>query len=79
MLILDLLNQEKIRCYLTHGAPSLPVDPIYLNSVKLRLVLGGFTFVFGWGGNWSNTKQFWSVPFVSEKKRLKYLKVVRKI
>ena len=41
-------------------------------------VLGVFTFVFGWGGNWSNTKQFWSVPFVSEKKRLKYLKVVEK-
>ena len=54
------------------------INLIYLNSVKLRLVLGVFTFVFGWGGNWSNTKQFWSVPFVSEKKRMKYLRVVEK-
>ena len=74
----SFLKKKKIRCYLTHGAPSLPVKTIYLNSVKLRLVLGVFTFVFGWGGNWSNTKQFWSVPFVSEKKRMKYLRVVEK-
>ena len=74
----SFLKKKKIRCYLTHGAPSLPVKTIYLNSVKLRLVLGVFTFVFGWGGNWSNTKQFWSVPFVSDKKRQKYLKVVER-
>ena len=74
----SFLKDKKIRCYLTHGAPALPVKTMYLNSVKLRLVLGVFTFVFGWGGNWSNTKQFWSVPFVSEKKRQKYLKVVEK-
>ena len=71
-------KHKKIRCYLTHGAPSIPVKTIYLNSVKLRLVLGVFTFVFGWGGNWKNTKQFWSVPFVSDKKRQKYLRVVEK-
>ena len=40
-------RHKKIRCYLTHGAPSIPVKTIYLNSVKLRLVLGVFTFVFG--------------------------------
>ena len=74
----SFLKKKKIRCYLTHGATSLPVKTIYLNSVKLRLLLGVFTFVFGWGGNWSNTKQFWSVPFVSEKKRMKYLRVVEK-
>ena len=74
----SFLKKKKIRCYLTHGAPALPVKTMYLNSVKLRLVLGVFTFVFGWGGNWSNTKQFWSVPFVSEKKRQKYLRVVKK-
>ena len=33
-------RHKKIRCYLTHGAPSIPVKTIYLNSVKLRLVLG---------------------------------------
>ena len=27
---------------------------------------------------WKRTKQFWSVPFVSHEKRLKYLKTVRK-
>ena len=27
---------------------------------------------------WFKTKQFWSVPFVSQKKREKYLKVVKK-
>ena len=43
------LKKKKIRCYLTHGAPALPVKTMYLNSVKLRLVLGVFTFVFGWG------------------------------
>ena len=74
----SFLKKKKIRCYLTHGAPALPVKTMYLNSVKLRLVLGVFTFVFGWGGNWSNTKQFWSVPFVSDKKRQKYLSVVEK-
>ena len=55
----------------------LPVITLYLNSVKLRLVLGVFTFVFGWKiSRWLKTKQFWSVPFVSDKKRKKYLKVV---
>jgi len=55
----------------------LPVITLYLNSVKLRLVLGVFTFVFGWKiSRWLKTKQFWSVPFVSEEKRKKYLKVV---
>ena len=52
------LKKKKIRCYLTHGAPALPVKTMYLNSVKLRLVLGVFTFVFGWGGNWKNTNSF---------------------
>jgi putative NADPH-quinone reductase len=74
----SFFKKKKIRCYLTHGAPAIPVLTIYLNSVKLRLVLGVFTFVFGWGGNWSNTKQFWSVPFVSQKKREKYIESVRR-
>ena len=43
----SFLKKKKIRCYLTHGAPALPVKTMYLNSVKLRLVLGVFTFVFG--------------------------------
>ena len=71
------LGDKKVRTYITHGAPMLPVITLYLNSVKLRLVLGVFTFVFGWKiSRWLKTKQFWSIPFVSEEKRKKYLKVV---
>ena len=71
------LKDKKVRTYITHGAPSLPVRTLYLNSVKLRLVMGVFTFVFGWKpSRWFKTKQFWSVPFVSHEKRQKYLKVV---
>ena len=64
---------------MTHGAPSLPVRTLYLNSVKLRLVMGVYTFVFGWRVSlFTKTKQFWSVPFVSEAKRKKYLKSVER-
>ena len=73
------LSDKKVRTYITHGAPSLPVRTLYLNSVKLRLVLGVFTFVFGWKlSRWRKTKQFWSVPFVSDEKRRKYLQKVKK-
>ena len=41
--------------------------------------MGVFTFVFGWKpSRWFKTKQFWSVPFVTDKKRKKYLEVVKK-
>lgn len=73
------LKEKKIRTYVTHGAPSLPVITLYLNSVKLRLVMGVYTFVFGWRLSlFTKTRQFWSVPFVSQKKREKYLKSVEK-
>ena len=73
------LKDKKVRTYITNGAPSLPVRTLYLNSVKLRLVMGVFTFVFGWKpSRWFKTKQFWSVPFVTDKKRKKYLEVVKK-
>ena len=72
------LKDKKVRAYITHGAPALPVKTLYLNSVKLRLVLGVFTFVFGWKlSRWFKTKQFWSVPFVSHEKRTKYLRIVK--
>lgn len=71
------LKDKKVRTYITHGAPALPVLTLYLNSVKLRLVMGVYTFVFGWSiKRWTKTKQFWSVPFVSEEKRKEYLKRV---
>jgi putative NADPH-quinone reductase len=70
-----LLNDKKVRTYLTHGAPALPVLTLYLNSVKLRLVMGVYSFVFGWFR--TKTRQFWSVPFVSQNDRLVYLEKVK--
>lgn len=66
-----LLVDKKVTTYLTHGAPAIPVILIYLNSVKFRLVMGVYSFVFGWFK--TKTRQFWSVPFVSQQQRLKYL------
>lgn len=71
-----LLSHKKVRTYLTHGAPALPVKTMYFNSVKLRLVMGVYSFVFGWFK--TKTRQFWSVPFVSQEKRLHYLERVKK-
>ena len=73
------LKNKKVRTYVTHGAPAIPVLTLYLNSVKLRLVMGVYTFVFGWRLSlFTKTRQFWSVPFVSQEKRAKYLKTVEK-
>ena len=38
--------------------------------------MGVYSFVFGWFR--TRTRQFWSVPFVSEAKRKKYLQKVVK-
>ena len=74
-----LLAKKKVRTFLTHGAPAFPVLTIYLNSVKLRLVMGVYSFVFGWKlSHWFKTRQFFSVPFVTQEKRLKFLKIVKK-
>jgi putative NADPH-quinone reductase len=70
-----LLSDKKVRTYLTHGAPAFPVMTLYLNSVKLRLVMGVYSFVFGWFK--TKTRQFWSVPFVSHNDRLVYLEKVK--
>ena len=73
------LKDKNVRTYITHGSPSLPVLTLYLNSVKLRLVMGVYTFVFGWKLSlFTRTKQFWSVPFVAEAKRKKYLESVKR-
>jgi len=73
------LSDKKVRTYITHGAPALPVRTLYLNSVKLRLVMGVYTFIFGWSiKRWTKTKQFWSVPFVTDEKRKSYLAIVSK-
>ena len=68
---IPLLGKKKVRTYLTHGAPALPVLTLYLNSVRLRLEMGVYSFVFGWFK--TNIRQFWSVPFVTDEKRKKYL------
>jgi len=53
------LSDKKVRTYITHGAPMLPVVTLYLNSVKLRLVMGVYTFVFGWNLNrWRKQNSF---------------------
>ena len=73
------LKDKKLRTYITHGSPALPVLTLYVNSVKLRLVMGVYSFVFGWKLSlFTKTKQFWSVPFVSDKKRNKYLKSIER-
>lgn len=70
------LKDKKVRTYLTHGAPALPVLTLYVNSVKMRLIMGVYSFVFGWFR--TKTRQFWSVPFVSEEKRKSNLLVVKR-
>jgi putative NADPH-quinone reductase len=71
-----LLSNKKVRTYLTHGAPALPVYFLYLNAVKLRLSLGVYSFVFGWFK--AKTRQFWSVPFCTDAERQTMLDKVRK-
>ena len=40
------LKDKKIRTYMTHGAPALPVMTLYLNSIKLRLCKSDFINIF---------------------------------
>lgn len=72
---IPLLKKKKVRTYLTHGAPALPVYTLYVNSVKLRLVMGVYSFVFGWFR--TKTRQFWSVPFITHNERKILLEKVR--
>jgi NAD(P)H dehydrogenase (quinone) len=72
---IPLLKNKKVRTYLTHGAPALPVLTLYVNSVKLRLVMGVYSFVFGWFR--TKTRQFWSVPFIGQNDRMIYLETIK--
>lgn len=74
---IPLLKNKKVITFLTHGAPALPVYTIYLNSVKLRLVMGVYSFCFGWFKQ--KVVQFWSVPFVSQNERMVYLEKVKTV
>ena len=49
------LKDKKIRTYVTHGAPSLPVRTLYLNSVKLDS-LWVFTVLCSVGGGHCGSK-----------------------
>ena len=72
-----LLKDKKVITFLTHGAPSFPVYTIYLNSVKLRLVMGVYSFCFGWFRQ--KVVQFWSVPFIEQNDRMIYLENVKDV
>jgi NAD(P)H dehydrogenase (quinone) len=72
-----LLKNKRVITFLTHGAPALPVKTVYANSVKLRLLLGVYSFCFGWFH--SKIYQFWSVPYVSDAKRKSYLEKVKSV
>jgi NAD(P)H dehydrogenase (quinone) len=70
-------TDKKVIMLITHGAPALPVKTIYVNAVKYRLMLGFLSFCFSLFK--CKIYQFWSVPFVSDEKRTKYLKRIEKI
>ena len=70
------LKGKKVFCYLTHGAPRLPVVTVYLNAPKLRLLLGVFSFCFKIRN--CKIRQFFSIPFCSHNKRVKCINEARK-
>ena len=76
-LPIPLLSSKKVRAFITHGAPALPVKTIYVNAVKYRLLLGFLSFCFNIFK--CRIYQFWSVPFVDDNKRKKYLQKISRI
>lgn len=76
-LPIPLLRDKKVRAFITHGAPALPVKTIYVNAVKYRLLLGFMSFCFHLFK--CRIYQFWAVPFVSAEKRKKYLLKIERI
>jgi len=71
------LTDKRVTALITHGAPALPVLILYVNAVKYRFLLGFLSFCFSIFK--CKIYQFWSVPFVSDKKRKKYLEKVDRI
>lgn len=72
-----LLRDKKVRAFITHGAPALPVKTIYFNAVKYRFLLGFLSFCFYIFR--CRIYQFWAVPFVSDDKRKRYLRKVASV
>lgn len=71
-LPVPMLRDKKVRAFITHGAPALPVRTIYFNAVKYRFLLGFLSFCFNVFK--CRIYQFWAVPFVSNEKRKSYLR-----
>lgn len=72
-----LLREKRVLAIITHGAPALPVKILYVNAVKYRFLLGFLSFCFYlWR---CRIIQLWAVPFVSQKKRVRYLKKVERV
>ena len=71
------LTDKRVTALITHGAPAFPVKTIYVNAVKYRFILGFLSFCFSVFK--CKIVQFWSVPFVNDEKRKKYLQKVERI
>ncbi len=72
-----LLRDKRVLSIITHGAPALPVKILYVNAVKFRFLLGFLSFCFNLFK--CRIVQLWSVPFINERKRMKYLKKVERL
>lgn len=74
---IPLLRDKNVLAIITHGAPALPVKILYVNAVKYRFLLGFLSFCF----NLFKCKivQLWSVPFITDAQRKKYLDRVGKL
>ncbi len=74
---IPLLKDKNVLTIVTHGAPALPVKTIYVNAVKFRFLLGFLSFCF----NLFKCKivQLWSIPFIDEAQRNKYLRKVERL
>jgi NAD(P)H dehydrogenase (quinone) len=76
-LPVPLLKDKSVLTFVTHGAPALPVKTLYVNVVKYRFLLGFLSFCFNVFK--CSIVQFWSVPFINDVQRKKYLNKVEKI
>ena len=74
---IPMLKEKKVRAFISHGAPSLPVKTLYVNAVKYRFLLGFLSFCFNIFK--CRIYQFWAVPFVSQQKREKYIRKAARI
>lgn len=74
---IPLLKDKKVRAFISHGAPALPVKILYVNAVKYRFLLGFLSFCFSLFR--CRIYQFWSVPFETKEKREKYIRKAARV